>query len=83
MSEQPRRVTVDEIEPDANGRLLATLVADNGESFVVPLDLLPPGTRVNDVLRLALEADPDETEQRRRRISDLQQRLFRDRERES
>jgi hypothetical protein len=80
MSEQPRRVTVDEIEPNAAGRLMATLVADNGESFVVPLDLLPHGTRVNDVLRLALEPDPDETEQRHRRISDLQRRLFRDRQ---
>ena len=80
MSEQPRRVTVDEIEPDAHGRLLATLIADDGERFVVPLNLLPPGTRVNDVLRLALEPDPDETAQRRRRISDLQRRLFRDRD---
>ena len=79
MSEQPRRVTVDEIEPDAHGRLLATLVSDDGQHFVVPLDLLPPGTRVNDVLRLALETDPDETEERRRRIADLQRRLFRER----
>jgi hypothetical protein len=82
MSEQPTRVTVDEIEPAADGRLLATLMTDAGDVFVMPLELLPPGVRVGDVLRFDLLFDADETEQRRQHISDLQQRLFGDRERE-
>lgn len=80
MSEQPPRVTVDEIEPDAAGRLMATLVTDDGDVFVLPLDLLPLGARVGDVLRVDLLFDADETEQRRQHINDLQQRLFRDRD---
>lgn len=83
MSEQPTRVTVDEIEPDAAGRLMATLVTDAGDVVVMPLELLPAGVRVGDVLRVDLFFDADETEQRRRHISDLQQRLFGDREREA
>jgi hypothetical protein len=79
MSEQPTRVTVDEIEPDADGRLLATLVTDAGAVFVMPLELLPPGVREGDVLTVNLLFDADETEQRRQDISDLQQCLFRDR----
>jgi hypothetical protein len=79
MSEQPTRVTVDEIEPDADGRLLATLATDAGAVFVMPLELLPPGVREGDVLTVNLLFDADETEQRRQDISDLQQRLFRDR----
>jgi hypothetical protein len=70
------RVTVDEIEPDAENTILATLVTDNGEHLTIPLHLLPGGTRTGDVLTLAFEPDPDERSRRRQRIMDLQRRLF-------
>jgi hypothetical protein len=69
-------LTVDEVGPDADNVLLATLVSDNGEQLTVPLDLLPDGTRVGDVLRAHFTRDPDERERRRRHIADLQRRLF-------
>lgn len=69
-------VTVDEIGPDADGASLATLVSDAGESITCPLHLLPQDTRVGDVLTLAFQAEPDERSRRRKRILDLQRRLF-------
>ena len=72
----PIRLTVDEINPDQEQRPLATLVSDAGELVTVPLTLLPDGTRVGDVLNVAFSPDPDEREQRRRKIADLQRRLF-------
>jgi hypothetical protein len=70
------RVTVDEITPDLDDRLLATLVTDNEELLTIPLTLLPEGTRVGDVLTMSFAPEPDEGERRRRHISDLQRRLF-------
>jgi hypothetical protein len=70
------RVTVDEIGPDQDNRLLATLVTDREELLVVPLTLLPEGTRTGDVLTLSFTPEPDERERRRKHISDLQRRLF-------
>jgi hypothetical protein len=69
-------VTVDEIGPDADGILLATLVSDAGESITCPLHLLPQESRVGDVLTLTFQSDPDERARRRKRILDLQRRLF-------
>lgn len=73
------RVTVDEISRDDHGELVATLVADDGRVFVVPLASLPPGVRDGDVLQATFEQLPDETAARRRRIGALQRRLFGDR----
>jgi hypothetical protein len=70
------RVTVDEIGPDQDNRLLATLVTDREEILTVPFALLPQGTRTGDVLTLSFTPEPDEREHRRRRIAELQRRLF-------
>lgn len=72
----PLRLTVDEIGQDAESNLLATLVTDTGEQVTVPLQLLPEGTRVGDVLQAGFTLDPDERERRRTHISELQRRLF-------
>lgn len=77
-----QRLTVDEIEPDAEGELLATLVSDDGKIAVIPLAMLPEGVRVNQVID-ATFALTDAEGERRRRIEHLQHRLFdRDRDRE-
>lgn len=73
------RVTVDEISRDEHGEPVATLVADDGRTFVVPLSSLPAGVRDGDVLSASFEPLPDETAARRRRIDALQRRLFGDR----
>ena len=74
--QQVIHVTVDEVGPDADGTLLATLVSDAGESITCPLHLLPRDSRVGDVLTLAFQPDPDERSRRRKKILDLQRRLF-------
>ena len=73
------RVTVDEIERDERGELLATLVTDDGRVISVPLSSLPDGTGDGDVLDVSFTALPQETEKRRERIDSLQRRLFGDR----
>ncbi len=69
------RLTVDEIEPDADGELVATLVDEDGRIAVVPLRHLPEGTRVNQIIDVDFRLAPDSAE-RRRRIEHLQHRLF-------
>jgi hypothetical protein len=78
MSEDPRRLTVDEIELNANNERVAVLVADDGTEMVVPLSVLPTGTRTGDVLTMSLAPDSDETERRRKRVANLQKKLFGD-----
>lgn len=70
------RLTIDEITQNADGEQLASLVSDDGDGFVIPLSLLPEGTRDGDVIRIHLEREPDETKKRSRRIAELQRRLF-------
>lgn len=70
------KLTVDEIGPDQDKRQLATLVSEAGQQVTIPVELLPEGTRVGDVLLARFEQDPDERERRRQWISDLQRRLF-------
>lgn len=70
------RLTVDDIGPDQGHALLATLITDARQQVTVPLELLPEGTRVGDVLLAHFVSDPDERERRRQHISDLQRRLF-------
>lgn len=69
-------LTVDAIDVNADDELLATLISDSGAGFIVPLNLLPAGTREGSVLTVTFELQPDEADQRRRRILDLQKRLF-------
>jgi hypothetical protein len=78
VSEDPRRLTVDEIELNANNERIAVLVADDGTEMVVPLSVLPTGTRTGDVLTMSLAPDSDETERRRKRVANLQKKLFGD-----
>jgi hypothetical protein len=72
------RLTVDDITENAEGELLASLVTADGDGFIIPVSLLPEGTREGDMLNVTLERDPDETERVRRRIQELQRRLFGD-----
>jgi len=78
VSDESRRMTVDEIELNANNERVAVLIGDDDSEMVVPLSLLPPGTRVGDVLTMSLAPDSDETARRRKRVSDLQKKLFGD-----
>ncbi|GBD16061.1 hypothetical protein HRbin26_00956 [bacterium HR26] len=68
--------TVDRIELDERGELLAVLVLDDGQQLVFPLGLLPEGTHKGSVLRLRFEPDPETERERRERIQRLQRRLF-------
>jgi len=70
------RVTLDEISVDAHDIDLASLVTDTGEILTIPLALLPEGSKHGDLFTLRIERHPDETEQRKQRIIELQKRLF-------
>ena len=70
------RVTIDEIQPDQDDIMIATLVSDDNDILAVPLSMLPAGARVGDVLTMSFQQDPDERELRRKHISDMQRRLF-------
>jgi len=69
-------VTVDRVERDERGERLAVLLLDDGQQFVVPLRLLPDGTRAGSVFRLRFQPDPATEQERRDAIRRLQQRLF-------
>jgi hypothetical protein len=69
-------LTVDAIDVNADDGRVATLVSDSGFSMVVPIEMLPDDAREGSVLTATFELAPDETEERRRRILDLQKRLF-------
>lgn len=70
------RMTIDEIERNRDGELMATLVDDAGRMAVVPLDLLPEGVRLNQVVEMEFRIDEPSTKQRREHIQRLQHRLF-------
>lgn len=70
------RVTLDEISVDANDKDLATLVTDAGDIVTIPFALLPAGSKHGDLFTLRIERHPDETQQRKQRILELQKRLF-------
>lgn len=72
----PLRLTIDEIEPDDDGTPIATLVNDDGLIARVPLALLPSGARLNQVIVARFEVDESSTKERKRRVRDLQHRLF-------
>ena len=79
MSQERQRMTVDEIELNANNERVAVLIGDDGSQIVMPLALLPAGTQAGDVLNLSLAHDSGETERRRERVKGLQKKLFGDR----
>jgi hypothetical protein len=70
------RATVDEITVNADDVELASLITDDGLELIVPLAVLPPGTRDGDVLLIRFEQDPDARAERRQRIAELQEKLF-------
>lgn len=47
-----------------------------GKCFNFPRKLLPKEAREGDVLTVALNVSPEETEQRKKRIRELETRLF-------
>lgn len=55
---------------------MAVLELDNGALVQVPAELLPAGAKEGDCLRLVV--DTDATEERRQRIKEKMNRLFRD-----
>jgi hypothetical protein len=79
VSHERRLMTVDQIELNADNQWVAVLIGDDGSQIVMPLALLPAGTREGDVLNLSLAHDSDETERRRERVKGLQKKLFGDR----
>ncbi|RIK39090.1 MAG: DUF3006 domain-containing protein [Chloroflexi bacterium] len=56
--------------------MLASLVTDDGQELTVPLDLLPEGTRIGDVLTVRFRTDTRQTQARKQRVADLQKKLF-------
>jgi hypothetical protein len=70
------RLTIDEIEPDGEGRPIATLVAESGAIATIPIELLPEGAKVNQVVVAEFRLDESQTLERRRRVMELQHRLF-------
>lgn len=76
MSHERQRMTVDEIELNADNQRVAVLIGDDGTQLVMPLALLPDGTQAGDVLNLSLAHDSGETERRRKLVSGLQKKLF-------
>ena len=64
-------VSVDRVEGD-----IAVLLSREAHRWLLPREMLPEGTAEGDVLRVILEPEPEETERRRSRIRDLQQRLL-------
>ncbi len=79
MSHERQRMTVDEIELNADNQRVAVLIGDDGSQLVMPLSLLPAWKQEGDVLKLSLALDSDETERRRQRVKGLQKKLFGDR----
>lgn len=79
MSDARQRMTVDEIELNADNQRVAVLIGDDGTQVVLPLALLPNGTQEGDVLSLSFAQDAGETEARRQRVAGLQKKLFGDR----
>ena len=76
MSDERQRMTVDEIELNADNQRVAVLIGDDGTQLVMPLTLLPAGTQAGDVLNLSLAHDSGETDRRRKLVSGLQKKLF-------
>lgn len=77
MTEKPRLwATIDRIERDEKGMRIAVLLFDDGQQLVVRAELLPPGARPHQVVRLAFQMDVGETSRRASQIQRLQQELF-------
>lgn len=72
----PIRATIDRVVRDQTGAERAVLVFDDGQQLVLPLELLPPGARAQQVISIAFEIDADESADRADQVSRLQRELF-------
>ncbi len=70
------RASVDRLEHDQQGRALAVLVFDDGQQLVLPADLLPQGTRPQQVVELSFRVNREETARRSGDVERLQRELF-------
>ena len=70
------RLTVDELSLDSDGNSIATLIDTRGRTLTVPIELLPTGAKVNDVIAADFRIDRESTVKRKARVSRLQHRLF-------
>ena len=55
------RLSLDRFE--GKGKQIAVLLTDDGETLNLPKAILPPGTKLGDVLTLTLERDDGATSQ--------------------
>ncbi len=72
------RATVDRVVRDQEGVERAVLVFDDGQQLVLPLEMLPPGVRPQQVLSVDFHVDAGETSRRAGRVERLQRELFGD-----
>lgn len=67
----PVIITIDRFEGDL------AVIEYGGRTFTLPAILLPKEAREGDVLQVSIEVDLAATEDRRRRIAEKEDRLFR------
>jgi hypothetical protein len=67
----PVSLSVDRFE----GKQIAVLVTDQGETLNIPRSLLPPGAKPGDVLKLSLEPDPAATRKLAEQTRKVQDKL--------
>ena len=68
-------VTVDSIEGNL-ANLLLRREKDEHPLGVFPLAALPEGVEAGDILSLKFEAEPEETEAARKRVSEIRKKLL-------
>ena len=68
-------VTVDSIEGDL-ANLLLRREEDERPLGVFPISILPEGVEAGDILSLKFEAEPEETEAARKRVSEIRKKLL-------
>lgn len=68
-------VTVDSIEGDL-ANLLLRREEDECPLGVFPISILPEGVEAGDILSLKFEAEPEETEAARKRVSEIRKKLL-------
>jgi hypothetical protein len=66
-------LSVDRFEGD--GKAIAVLVDDEGRTVQMPRAFLPEGTKAGEVVRLALERDPEATAKLKADVAALQDEL--------
>ncbi|MDU9375477.1 hypothetical protein McpSp1_00510 [Methanocorpusculaceae archaeon Sp1] len=69
-------ITVDAIEGE-KASLLLRLPEEERPFAVVPLSMLPDGVTVGDILSISFQAEREMTEDVRRRVAELHEKLMR------